>query len=100
MGVLGGPDAKGRRELRRLSAAHPGSDDPCACDKVPSNNIIYETVKGEPYSCLTNAATKLQADLIAIGTHSRVNLIPYKLGGTAKDILAAPPCDVLVAKGL
>jgi len=68
--------------------------------KVPSNNIIYETVKGEPYSCLTNAATKLQADLIAIGTHSRVNLIPYKLGGTAKDILAAPPCDVLVAKGL
>lgn len=67
---------------------------------VPSENFHSETVKGEAYSCLMRVATKVQSELIAIGTHSHVSLMPYKLGGTAKDILITPPCDVLVAKGL
>jgi nucleotide-binding universal stress UspA family protein len=68
--------------------------------KVAAQNFHFGTVKGEAYSCLVSEAAKVQSDLIAIGTHSHVSLMPYKLGGTARDILVTPPCDVLVAKGL
>ncbi len=69
-------------------------------NKVSIENFHFETVKGEAYSSLTNKAAEVQAELIAIGTHSHVSLMPYKVGGTARDILVTPPCDVLVAKGL
>lgn len=68
--------------------------------KITPKNFHFGTVKGEPHSCLLDAAIKGKADLIAIGTHSNISLMPYKIGGTARDILSDPPCDVLVAKGL
>lgn len=68
--------------------------------KVAPQNLHVGTVKGEPYSCLISAATRIKPDLIAIGTHSHVSLMPYTLGGTAKEILSDPPCDVLIGKGL
>jgi nucleotide-binding universal stress UspA family protein len=68
--------------------------------KVAPQKFNYRKVKGEPYSCLLQEATKVKSDLIAIGTYSHMSLLPYKLGGTARDILSTPPCDVLVAKGL
>ncbi|MFA5516772.1 MAG: universal stress protein [Desulfuromonadales bacterium] len=57
-------------------------------------------VQGAAFSCLMREAKNINAELIAIGTHSRTTLLPYKLGGTAQDILSNPPCDVLVAKGI
>ena len=68
--------------------------------KVAPKNLHIEKVKGEALNCLLREATKVKSDLIAIGTHSRVSLNPYTLGGTARDILSGPPCDVLIAKGL
>ena len=68
--------------------------------KVAPQKLHYGIVKGEPYSCLIGAASKIKPDLIAIGTHSHISLMPYTLGGTAKEILSDPPCDVLIGKGL
>ena len=67
---------------------------------VAPQKLNFWKVQGEPYSCLLREATKVKSDLIAIGTHGQAGLMPYKLGGTARDILSTPPCDVLIAKGL
>ncbi len=68
--------------------------------KIAQKNFHFTTLKGEPHACLQNAASKEKTDLIGIGTHSSLSLMPFKVGGTAKDILSDPPCDVLIAKGL
>ncbi len=67
---------------------------------VKPQNFHYKNVIGESSATLIREAEELKSDLIAIGTHSNTSLMPYKLGGTAKDILTTPPCDVLVVKGL
>jgi nucleotide-binding universal stress UspA family protein len=67
---------------------------------VAPKKFNYWKVEGEPYSCLLREATNVKSDLIVIGTHGQPGLMPYKLGGTARDILSNPPCDVLIAKGL
>lgn len=67
---------------------------------IGPEKIHPRKVKGEATSNLIGEASKVNADLIAIGTHSHISLMPYTLGGTAKDILSSPPCDILIAKGL
>lgn len=67
---------------------------------VTPEKFNFSKVKGDTSSSLISVASKVKSDLITIGTYSNVSLMPYKLGGTARDILASPPCDVLVAKGL
>ncbi len=67
---------------------------------VEPKNICHRVAHGAAFSCLMQEADELKSDLLAIGTHSRAILMPYKLGGTAHDILNNPPCDVLVARGL
>ena len=57
----------------------------------------YRLAQGEAYTGLLREAAEKKAELVAIGAHSRPRLLPYKLGGTAHDILTNPPCDVLVA---
>ena len=68
--------------------------------KVAPKSFHFEKLKGEAYPCLIQEATKVKSDLIVIGTHSNISLMPYKLGDTAMEILSDPPCDVLIAKGL
>jgi len=60
----------------------------------------YRLAQGETYNGLLREAAEVNAELIAIGAHSRPRLMPYKLGGNAHDILTNPPCDVLVANSL
>lgn len=60
----------------------------------------YRLAQGETYNGLLREAADVNAELISIGAHSRPRLMPYKLGGTAHDILTNPPCDVLVANSL
>jgi nucleotide-binding universal stress UspA family protein len=38
-------------------------------------------------------------DLIAVGAHTRSGLSPNVLGSFVTDLIVAPPCDVLVARG-
>ncbi len=68
--------------------------------KITPQNFHSGIVKGEPCACLLGAAAKIKPDLIAIGTNSHISLMPYTLGGTAREILSDPPCDVLIGKGL
>ena len=60
-------------------------------------DLHYRLAQGEAYTGLLREAAEVNAELVAIGAHSRPNLMPYKLGGIAHDILTNPPCDVLVA---
>ena len=60
-------------------------------------DLHYRLAQGEAYTGLLHEAAEVNAELVAIGAHSRPSLMPYKLGGTAHDILTNPPCDVLVA---
>lgn len=66
---------------------------------VAPEKIHPMIVQGSAFACLMHEADSVKAGLLAIGTHSRATLIPFKLGGTAHDILSNPPCDVLVASG-
>ena len=65
---------------------------------IDPHHFRFWTTQGAVYPCLIREAEAVKADLIAIGTHSHLNLMPFKLGGTAQDLLANPPCDVLVAR--
>ncbi len=67
---------------------------------VEPKNFYHRVTQGAAFSCLMNEAVAVKSDLLAIGTHSRAILMPYKLGGTAHDILNNPPCDILIARGL
>jgi nucleotide-binding universal stress UspA family protein len=39
-----------------------------------------------------------KVDLVAMGTHGRSSLLDVFLGSTAKEIMAALPCDALVVR--
>jgi nucleotide-binding universal stress UspA family protein len=54
--------------------------------------------KGNPYNQLIKHAKKYEANLITIGAHGKSMITPSKIGGVAEDILANPPCDVLVVR--
>ncbi len=59
-------------------------------------NMQYRVVQGKFLAGLTREAAAVKADLIAIGVHPQASLLPYRVGGKARDILTNPPCDVLV----
>lgn len=63
-------------------------------------NIQYRVIQGEAFRSLSHEAAEFNADLIAIGVHSRESFLPYRIGGTARDVLITPPCDVLIANRL
>ena len=67
---------------------------------IKSKKFHFWAVEEAPYSTLIQAASKVKPDLIAIGTSSHPSFMPSKIGGTAKDILVNPPCDVLIARGI
>ena len=60
---------------------------------VKTNIIVKQG--GEVFFEILEAAYANKAELIVIGTHSQPEFTS-KLGGTAGDVLAKPPCDVLV----
>ncbi len=60
--------------------------------------INEKLVEGPAYDMLVKDAKTWKADLIAIGAHGNAIITPSKLGGVAEDILANPPCDVLLVR--
>ncbi len=76
----------------------------CSADLKKNANgepdVHYRFIQGEAYPGLLREALEVDAELIAIGAHSKPSKMPYKLGGTAHDILTKPPCDVLVVNSL
>tara|TARA_R110002124_G_scaffold149220_1_gene315002 strand:+ start:141157 stop:142020 length:864 start_codon:yes stop_codon:yes gene_type:complete len=68
--------------------------------KVSDTKFSHKIVKGSPQVVLAEEVKKEHADLLAIGVNSRAGFAHSKLGGVAEDILANPPCDVLITSGL
>ena len=67
---------------------------------VKAQNFHFWTVEEPTDATLISTAGKIKPDLIAIGTSSHPSFMPSKIGGTAKDLLVNPPCDVLIARGI
>ncbi len=65
-----------------------------------AKRMAGKLLEGPVYDMLMHEVKKTKADIITIGAHGRMGLMPGKLGGTAFDILANPPCDVLVTRGV
>lgn len=63
---------------------------------VPARMHLPEIVPGGVHEILSFRLEELQPDLLAIGTHSGRD--PQTLGNYARDLMRAPPTDVLVAK--
>jgi len=57
-----------------------------------------ELAYGDARTAASTAARDTKADLIAIGTHARSGLSDYLVGSIAEWLLAAAPCDVLIAR--
>lgn len=55
-------------------------------------------VNGPPTEVLLQEAVRLQAGLIALGTHGHRRLTEILIGGTAGEILHRAPCSVLIAR--
>lgn len=53
---------------------------------------------GEVIGVLRSEATRLNPDLLVIGTHGRVGIAHALLGSVAESLLNRPPCDVLAVK--
>lgn len=78
-------------EMERLAAETRGAREGAA----PGKRIVR---KAEPGVVLTEECRRLDADLMVIGTHGRAGLSLALLGSVAADLLADPPCDLLVMK--
>jgi nucleotide-binding universal stress UspA family protein len=51
---------------------------------------------GNPRQVIVEVATRLKADLVILGSHSKRGLLDIALGGTAQQVSKAAPCLVLL----
>jgi len=64
--------------------------------RCPFGPALLET--GDPRDLIVQAATKLGADLIVMGTHGRRGLRRLLLGSVAESIARTAPCPVLLVR--
>jgi nucleotide-binding universal stress UspA family protein len=64
----------------------------------PHARIAIEVGEGAAVHVVTSALAALDADLLAVGTHSRGRLQAALFGSVAQELLAASPCDVLATR--
>ncbi|MEO8551840.1 MAG: universal stress protein, partial [Kofleriaceae bacterium] len=64
--------------------------------KAPFGPALLET--GEPRDLIVQAATKVGADLIVMGTHGRRGLRRLMLGSVAESVARTAPCPVLLVR--
>ena len=67
---------------------------------LPANGaqLSHELRQGERTTCLQALLAERQTQLLALGAHSRSALADALLGSLTLEVLAQPPCDVLVAR--
>jgi nucleotide-binding universal stress UspA family protein len=68
--------------------------------RLPLEGIAWEkqTREGRAASTITDAAVKLAADLIVIGTHGRTGVAHMLLGSVAEAVLRLTSCSVLTVR--
>jgi len=64
----------------------------------PDMSVDIEVRSGRPHIEVTDAARKLQVDLIIISTHGRTGLSHILLGSTAEHVVRYAPCPVLTLR--
>lgn len=62
-------------------------------------HLSLEIVEDESEMAIRRALAHFNADLLAMGTHSRSQLSTAMVGSLAQEFLASGPCDVLVVRG-
>ena len=67
-------------------------------EMAAGRSLQLEVVEESAYSVLRNTIGAINAELLAMGTHSRSRLSTAIVGSLAQEFLAAAPCDVLVAR--
>ena len=65
-------------------------------EKAPRLERIMK--EGTAREVIMQQVHRLESDLLVIGTHGRTGVANALLGSVAKDLLRAPPCDVLAVK--
>lgn len=88
-------DKETREEhARRLAEMVAANLQPAAAGTTPLEQVVR---RGAPLEMLLAEARKADADLIIVGTRGQGGAARHLLGSVAHDLLADPPCDVLVA---
>jgi len=64
----------------------------------PGRPQHIEMIEGSPHAVIRDEIGAFNADLLAMGTHSRSRLKTAMVGSLAQEFLAEGACDVLVAK--
>lgn len=67
-----------------------------AAEGLPARLHRPEIIPGGLHEVLAFRLAELSPDLLCIGTHAGAD--PTRLGNHARDLMRAPPCDVLVAR--
>ncbi|MCB1680763.1 MAG: universal stress protein [Alphaproteobacteria bacterium] len=55
-------------------------------------------IQGPVYEVLAKQVKNTKSDLLAVGSHGRVGIMPTLLGSLAGTLLTHPPCDILVVR--
>ena len=71
-------------------------------EKLQSKGVKVEAYlqTGYPFEQIIEVASRLEVDLIVIGSHSHPGLMRLLLGSTAERVVQHAPCPVLVVKEL
>lgn len=65
----------------------------------PTRPVRIDMVEGSPHDSVRSQIGIYNAELLAMGTHSRSRLVAAMIGSLAREFLAEGACDVLVARG-
>jgi nucleotide-binding universal stress UspA family protein len=84
------PEEFGREELERKLGKFVAGDSDARCEP--------EVIFGEPSAEIVQAADRLKADLVVIGTHGRTGLHRHAMGSLAEQVLRLAPCPVIVVR--
>lgn len=96
------PSAAGRNksEYRRALLEQAKTGLSSLLEDYEDANVQWKMVvrPGDPRLVVLEEAIRRRADLIALGTHARSGVAHALVGSVAEAVIAAAPCDVLVAR--
>ena len=70
--------------LQTMAEAHGATNADCLCER------------GSPVERIREVAERIHADLIVLGSHSHGRFFHTMFGSVREDLLASPPCPVMV----
>lgn len=98
VGVASSDAAKLEAAQERLRAQEERQIRAALEQAAPARPLRIDMVEGNPYAAIRNEIGTFNAELLAMGTHSRSRLATAMIGSLACDFLAEGACDVLVTR--